>query len=70
MDNYSYLSRISEREKEVVELIAQGFTTTQIGQELHIASTTVISHRNNLREKLKCKNCPQLIYKASKIGLI
>ncbi|MFC2113475.1 response regulator transcription factor [Bacteroidota bacterium] len=70
MDQQILLSRISTREIEVIELLAQGLTTYQIGQKLNISSTTVISHRNNLRIKLKCKNCVELISKAHQIGLL
>ena len=70
MDKNEVLSRISAREKEVIRLLAQGLTTKQIGQKLNISSTTVITHRNNLRDKLKCKNCPELIYRATQIGLL
>jgi DNA-binding CsgD family transcriptional regulator len=70
MDKLSLLSRITTREKEVIKLLAQGFTTKQIGQRLNISSTTVITHRNNLRIKLSCKNCPELIYRATQLGLL
>ncbi|MHA2270194.1 MAG: response regulator transcription factor [Promethearchaeota archaeon] len=53
-----------------IRLLAQGLTTKQIGQQLNISSTTVITHRNNLRDKLSCKNCPELIYRATQIGLL
>ena len=70
MDNHNLLSRITTREKEVIRLLAQGLTAKQIGQELNISSTTVITHKNNLRDKLDCKNCPELIYRATQIGLV
>ena len=70
MDKKKVLSGISEREKEVIWHLAQGLTAKQIGHKLNISTTTVITHSNNLRIKLKCKNCPQLIYKATRIGLV
>ena len=70
MDKHNKLSRITTREKEVINLLAKGLTTKQIGQRLNISSTTVITHRNNLRTKLDCKNCPELIYRATQIGLL
>lgn len=70
MDKHNKLSRISTREKEVIELLAQGLTAKQIGHRLNISSTTVITHRNNLRIKLNCKNCPELIYRATQLGLL
>ena len=70
MESQSQISNITNREREIIWLLAQGFTTKQIGHQLNISPTTVITHRNNLRDKLKCKNCPELIYRASQIGLI
>lgn len=70
MDRQIQMSKITTREKEVIQLLAQGLTSEQIGQRLNISSTTVISHRNSLRGKLNCKNAPELIYKASQIGLL
>jgi DNA-binding CsgD family transcriptional regulator len=70
MDNPISLSRISTREREIIRLIAKGLTTKQIGLLLHISPTTVITHRNNLRNKLRCKNCPEMIFKATKLGII
>jgi len=70
MDKQRILSKITHREKEIIKLLAQGLTTTQIGQKLDISPITVITHRNNLRIKLKCKNCPELIFKASQLGLL
>jgi len=64
------LSKITTREKEVVKLLAQGLTTNQIGQRLDISPTTVITHRKNLRIKLNCRNCPEIIFKASQLGLL
>jgi DNA-binding CsgD family transcriptional regulator len=70
MEKKKLLSGISKREKEVVWLLAQGLTATQIGKKLSIAPTTVITHRNRLRAKLKCKNCAHLVYTATRIGLL
>lgn len=70
MDKEILLFKVSKREKEIILLLAQGLTTKQIGHKLNISPTTVISHSNNVRAKLNCKNCPELIYRASQIGLL
>lgn len=54
--------RVTSREKELIKHLAKGLTANQIGQRLNISPTTVITHRNKLRNKLKCKNCPELVY--------
>ena len=61
---------ISKREKQVLILIARGMTCKEIGFKLGIASTTVISHRNSLKQKLKAKNSCELIYYACKHKII
>jgi len=61
---------ITNRELEVLKLVAKGYTTKEIGSILSIASTTVKTHRNTLRSKLCAKNCIELVYIATKYNLI
>jgi DNA-binding NarL/FixJ family response regulator len=44
--------RMSKREKQVVELIADGFSNKEIAQKLHLSPYTVKSHVHNILEKL------------------
>lgn len=48
------------REKEVLRLIALGFTNKTIAEKLFISAHTVISHRKNITEKLGIKSIPGL----------
>ena len=43
---------LTAREKEVLMLVGQGFTSAQIGERLFISVRTVESHRSNLTKKL------------------
>ena len=52
---------LTGREKEVLALIADGMTNTEIGQKLFISVTTVDTHRKNLLAKLEAKNTAALI---------
>lgn len=61
---------ISKREKEVLVLIAEGFSSKQIADELYISNHTAIKHRKNLIEKFKVKNTAQLIKEASRFFLL
>jgi DNA-binding CsgD family transcriptional regulator len=63
-------SIISKREKDVLNLIAQEMTSTEIADELIISHHTVISHRKNLLYKLDAKNSAGMIIKALKTGLL
>ena len=47
---------LTDREIEVLALIAQGFINKEIGRQLNIGLTTVISHRKNITEKLGMKS--------------
>jgi len=60
-------NKISEREKEVIRLLALGHSTKNISELLHISFNTVESHRKNLLQKLDAKNTAELIYKFNQI---
>ena len=55
---------LSEREREVLQCIAQGLSSKQCAQELGIAPRTVERHVENLRNKLNARNKPHLVAKA------
>ncbi len=61
---------ITRREKEVLELIAQGLTNGEISEKLFVSVTTVDSHRKNLLLKLAANNTASLISQAYFHGLI
>jgi len=61
---------LTKREKEVLRLIIEGFTSQQIGEKLFIATSTVDSHRRNLIEKTAVKNSKELIGFAFKNGFV
>lgn len=46
------LSSLSAREREIVKLIAESFTTKEIAGRLHISPKTVETHRSNIMQKL------------------
>ena len=61
---------ITRREKEVLELIADGMTNNEIAQKLFIGTTTVDTHRKNLLTKFEAKNTASLIRTAAQMKLI
>ena len=61
---------LTKREKEILKLIAEGFSNLQIGQQLFISVDTVDSHRKNLYSKLNVKNTALLIKVAMEEGLL
>lgn len=64
------LSILSEREREVLILIAEGFTNKQIGEALGISPKTVARHRDNITGKLNLSSRAELTRYAIKAGLI
>ena len=61
---------LTSREKEVLELIAEGLTNPQIAARLFISQHTVDSHRKNLLTKFDVNNTAGLIKLAAKNNLI
>jgi DNA-binding NarL/FixJ family response regulator len=63
-------SEITPREKEVLQLVASGFSTKQIADQLGISIRTVESHRINMLKKMKVSNSAELIKKAIELHLL
>lgn len=61
---------ITRREKQVLQLIAEGLTNTEIAEQLYISALTVNSHRKSLIEKFDATNTAMLIAKAMKGGIL
>ncbi len=61
---------LGAREREVLTLIADGKTSQQIGDKLHVACDTVDAHRRNITRKLDRHTVPELTRYAIREGLI
>jgi DNA-binding NarL/FixJ family response regulator len=61
---------LSTREREVLQLAAEGLTSAEIGARLTIGKRTVETHRANLQRKLGLKTQAELIRLAVKKGLV
>ncbi|AIZ65117.1 hypothetical protein PK28_08695 [Hymenobacter sp. DG25B] len=61
---------LSFREREVLQLIAEGMTTNEIAEKLFTSRRTIETHRQNLIEKTKVKNTAALIRYAMEQGII
>ncbi len=68
--NHCQKTPITNREIEVLKLIAEQHTTKEISHKLYISPETVITHRKNLRRKLEVKNVAGLIYKSFMLQLL
>jgi DNA-binding NarL/FixJ family response regulator len=63
-------SRLTPREEEVVKLVAESYTSDEIGRMLHITRRTVERHRENVLAKLGIRDRVQLTRYAIRHGLI
>ena len=61
---------LSEREREVVRLIANGFTNPQIAEQLHVAERTVKTYRARAIEKLGFSSRAEITAYARRLGLV
>lgn len=65
----SALERLSDREREVLQLLAEGGTTASIAQRLHVSRKTVETHRKNLMLKLELHSVAELTKLAIREGI-
>jgi len=68
-DDFAWRLNLTFREVEIIRLICDGLTTEQIADKLHIAATTVKTHRKNIHSKLGITNVVDLVQWAKKNGL-
>lgn len=61
---------ISNREREILQLIAFENSSKEIAQQLFISEHTVITHRKNLLHKMEVKNTAGLVRKGFEYGIL
>lgn len=61
---------LTDREKDVLSLVAEGLTNKEIGEKLFISHRTVDTHRTNLMKKLDIHSMAELIRFAYQNGLV
>jgi DNA-binding NarL/FixJ family response regulator len=68
-DDKSAFHVLSQREREVLQLLAEGKATKQVAKQLHISPKTVEAHRLRVMAKLGIDNIAQLTKYAVQEGL-
>lgn len=58
------------RQREILQLIAEGQTTKDIAQRLNLSVKTVETHRSQLMERLEIHDVPGLVRFAIRVGLV
>jgi DNA-binding NarL/FixJ family response regulator len=61
---------LSEREREVLDLIAAGSTNREIAEQLYLSPHTVKEHTSSLYRKLRARNRADAVQRAQRIGLL
>ena len=62
--------QLTDRELEVLRLLAAGLSNNKIGEKLYISATTAKFHVSNIMRKLEVSRRAEAVYAASKRGLI
>lgn len=68
-DGTAATPRLGSRERQVLQLVADGNTSVKIAERLHLASSTVEVHRRNIMRKLNLHNIAELTKYAIRNGL-
>jgi DNA-binding NarL/FixJ family response regulator len=63
-------SILTNREKEILKVLAQGYSTQKIADTFHLSPHTVQTHRKSIIRKLKIKSPTQFVIYALDMGLI
>ena len=64
------LDVLSARQREVLKLLAEGGSTREIAEKLHVSAKTVETHRAQLMERLDVRTIPDLVRFAIRNGLV
>lgn len=68
--NDSKIEELSDREHQVLELLAQGMSNKELAQELYISEKTVKNHVSNILRKLSVNDRTQAVIVGLKRGLV
>jgi two-component system response regulator NreC len=69
-DRYDPYQQLTDREREILKLIAEGYTTRRIAEMLVVSMKTVEGHRSNLMAKLDIHDRIGLVKYALQKGII
>jgi DNA-binding NarL/FixJ family response regulator len=65
-----HIQNLTERERQVLRMIAEGHTSAQIAEKLNISVRTVEKHRANLKAKLGLASQAEIVHFAIQQGIV
>ena len=69
-DDRARYEKLTERERDVLRLTAEGYTAPEIGEKLHISPKTVDTYKQRVNEKLGLTHRPDYVKFALRVGLL
>lgn len=61
---------LSAREKEILDLLAKGYTSKEISRTIYISTETIKTYKRSLFEKMQAVNAASLVYNAVRAGVL
>lgn len=65
----SNVSRVTKRERQILNLLSEGYSSKEIGSRLYISPFTVETHKRNLMTKFNARNIVHLAVTAERHGI-
>lgn len=69
-ESISSFEVLSEREQHILQLVAEGYSSQEIAEQLHLSKKTVDHHRANIMKRLDIHDLPSLVRYAIREGII
>lgn len=69
IDSVAYVEQLTEREREILSLVAQGASNRQVAEQLYVTEGTVKNHMSSILSKLGVRDRTQAVLKAKELGL-
>lgn len=70
IDEITGIPELTERETEILEFVARGYSAKEVAQFVHIAPRTVERHIENVRLKIRARNRTHMVTEAIQLGLL
>ena len=67
--NKSPVEKLSPRERQVLQLVVEGYSSSEIGEIMNLSKKTIETYRSRIMNKLNIRDLPQLVKFALKHGL-